>query len=286
MIIAITGKALKGVGLTLAVICAVVPSSFARTQKSETVYDPPSVETIQTFYLDGALQRLLGDHYSDFKRRFESSGHPVHLRNGQIFIDGWKDGAYDKHTAAILFSPAGNLYVAYYNALQLRLDYWGPRGEAMPIPLRIWRKRLPKHITIHRHHPSAAQINARPFGDDGMFDAKEETALTAEQSETIRKIAASIWGNAVTQGIAINPDVIDVILKANSAIRVCSNGFSREPKPPLSLNSQDVLFLLNHADQLIAYNRTVSNDRINQACLVTVAANYRSDLEMASLGIM
>ena len=284
--IAITGKALKGFGLTLAVICAVVPSSFARTQKSEAVYDPPSVETIQTFHLDSELKRLLGDHYSDFKRRFESSGYPVHLRSGQIFIDGWKDGAYDKHAAAILFSPDGNLSVAYYNALQMRLDYWGTRDDAMPIPLRIWRKRFPQHITIRRHPTSAEQINSRQFGDDGLFHSKEETALTAEQSETMRKIAASIWGDAVTQGIAINPDVIDVILKANSAIRVCSNGFSRVPKPPLSLDSQDVLFLINHADQLIAYNKSLYHDRIYQTCIVTVAANYRSDLEMASLGIM
>ena len=284
--IAITGKALKGYGLTLAVICAVVPPSFARTENSQALNDPPALETIQTFHLDSDLKRVLGNHCDDFKRRFESSGHPVHLRTGQIFIDGWKDGAYDKHAAAILFSPAGNLSVAYYNALQMRLDYWGPRDEAMPLPLRIWRKRFPTHITIRRHPTSAEQINSRQFGDDGIFYPKEETALTGEQSETIRKMAASIWGDAVTQGIAINADVIDVILKANSAIRVCSNGFSREPKPPLSLNKPGVLDLITRADQFIAYNMGLHHDRIAQTCIVTVAANYRSDLEMASLGIM
>ncbi|WP_432032936.1 hypothetical protein [Streptomyces antibioticus] len=106
---------------------------------------------------------------------------------------------------------------------------------------------------------------------------------TPEEQAQLREVAAAIWNPELAAGWNMNTDVAAVLSDATGEILRCSQAFALVPKPPGFVPG--IGYLVSYAQQLKNYFLAVRDNRTYRACVVTAAANYRSAVEMASMGI-
>ncbi|MEW2528052.1 hypothetical protein [Streptomyces sp. NPDC047071] len=107
-------------------------------------------------------------------------------------------------------------------------------------------------------------------------------SLPPEEQEQLRQIAAAIWPDQAA-GWDMNTDVADVLSQATGEILRCSEAFALVPRPPAFLPG--LSYLRNYWKQLRDYFLVVKENRTYRICVVNVARNYRTAMEMASMGI-
>ncbi|MER5669241.1 hypothetical protein [Streptomyces mirabilis] len=110
-----------------------------------------------------------------------------------------------------------------------------------------------------------------------------QSDFSPEEEAHLREVAASIWNADLAAGWNMNPDVADVLSQATGEILRCSEAFALVPRPPGFLPG--IGYLLSYWKNLKDYFLVVKDNRTYRACVVTAAANYRSAIEMASMGI-
>ncbi|HEU4413025.1 MAG TPA: hypothetical protein VFS43_47725 [Polyangiaceae bacterium] len=106
---------------------------------------------------------------------------------------------------------------------------------------------------------------------------------TPEEREKLRAVAGAIWTPELAAGWDMNADVADVLSQATESILTCSEAFSLVPKPAGFLPG--LAYLVTNALSLVNYFQAVRGNQTYRPCVVTAAANYRSAIEMASMGI-
>ncbi|MBQ1092840.1 hypothetical protein KBY47_27490 [Streptomyces sp. B93] len=106
---------------------------------------------------------------------------------------------------------------------------------------------------------------------------------TPEEQEQLREIAGAIWTPELAAGWNMNAAVADVLSTATGQILRCSEAFSLVPRPPGFVPGLG--YLVSYWKNLRDYFLAVKDNRTYRACVVTAAANYRSAIEMASMGI-
>ncbi|MEU5536909.1 hypothetical protein [Streptomyces sp. NPDC020362] len=120
--------------------------------------------------------------------------------------------------------------------------------------------------------PAAAGMRAGPLADP-----------TPEEQEHLREVAGAIWTPELAAGWNMNADVADVLSTATGEILKCSEAFALVPRPPGFVPG--IGHLVGHWKNLRDYFLVVKDNRTYRACVVTAAVNYRSAVEMASMGI-
>ncbi|HEX6342507.1 hypothetical protein [Umezawaea sp.] len=106
---------------------------------------------------------------------------------------------------------------------------------------------------------------------------------TPEEQESLRLVAGVIWTPELAAGWNMNSDVADVLSTATGEILRCSERFALVPRPPGFVPG--LLYLVMYARNLYDYFLVVRDNRTYRACVVTAAANYRTAIELASMGI-
>jgi len=106
---------------------------------------------------------------------------------------------------------------------------------------------------------------------------------TPEEQDSLRLVAGVIWTPELAAGWNMNSDVADVISTATGEILRCSERFALVPRPPGFIPG--LLYLVLYARNLYDYFLVVRDNRTYRACVVTAAANYRTAIELASMGI-
>ena len=106
---------------------------------------------------------------------------------------------------------------------------------------------------------------------------------TPEEQAQLREVAGAIWTPELAAGWNMNTDVAAVLSDATGQILRCSEAFALVPKPPGFLPG--IGYLVSYAQQLRNYFLAVRDNRTYRACVVTAAANYRTAVELASMGI-
>ncbi|WP_257234618.1 hypothetical protein [Streptomyces sp. JV178] len=106
---------------------------------------------------------------------------------------------------------------------------------------------------------------------------------TPEEQERLREVAGAIWTPELAAGWNMNTDVANVLSTATGEILRCSEAFALVPRPPGFVPG--VGYLLSYWQNIRDYFRAVRTSRTYRACVVTAAANYRTPIELASMGI-
>ncbi|KAA0940954.1 MULTISPECIES: hypothetical protein [Streptomyces] len=125
--------------------------------------------------------------------------------------------------------------------------------------------------------PVAAAVSAAPQPASG------QSSYTPEEEAHLREVAAAIWNADLAAGWNMNPEVADVLSTATGEILRCSEAFALVPRPAGFVPG--VGYLLSYWKNLKDYFLAVKDNRTYRACVVTASANYRSAIEMASMGI-
>lgn len=113
-------------------------------------------------------------------------------------------------------------------------------------------------------------------------------ALTPEEQERVKATVAAIWNQSIADSLDYNDEVAEVVLKAVKAISECSESI----KKLLIDATSEVAALYLTIPWLLELGRDIAAELVtskvvgsHRACINTAAANWRSPLEMASLGI-
>ncbi|MDQ1040992.1 hypothetical protein QFZ75_007408 [Streptomyces sp. V3I8] len=125
--------------------------------------------------------------------------------------------------------------------------------------------------------PVAAPVSA------AVEPASGQSSYTPEEEAHLREVAAAIWNADLAAGWNMNPEVADVLSTATGEILRCSEAFALVPRPAGFVPG--VGYLLGYWKNLKDYFLAVKDNRTYRACVVTASANYRSAIEMASMGI-
>ncbi|MCX4820257.1 hypothetical protein OG883_10135 [Streptomyces sp. NBC_01142] len=130
-----------------------------------------------------------------------------------------------------------------------------------------------------------AQIGAADRGDAGARPVTlvVQSDPTPEEQAHLREVAGSIWTPQLAAGWNMNAEVEAVLSHVTGEILECSKAFALVPRPPAFFPGPG--YLRSYWKQIRDYFLVVKENRTYRACVVTAAANYRSVIEMASMGI-
>lgn len=106
---------------------------------------------------------------------------------------------------------------------------------------------------------------------------------TPEEQAHLREVAGSVWTPQLAAGWNMNAEVEAVLSQVTGEILECSKAFALVPRPPAFFPGPG--YLRSYWKQVKEYFLVVKENRTYRACVVTAAANYRSAVEMASMGI-
>lgn len=237
----------------------------------------PPAETLVISGADVDLRQALGAAYPAFARNFAVTAHPVALKDGGLFVDGWRTGAPLTHAAAFVHYADGRTFAAYFDEERGEIIYIGD-GPIHPA-LQIWARRFGPalHVT-----PPATRSTSVPSHSSSTVATTAATPTEEDQVE-LRKVAASVWGAGLASGWDMNAEVGDILGTVTNEIMECSAAFSLVPKPVGWVPGWS--YVAKSAVSIVAYVTGVSKDRRYQTCVNGAAVNWRSAIEIASAGI-
>ncbi|MEV8296407.1 hypothetical protein ACFVLG_00565 [Streptomyces rochei] len=131
--------------------------------------------------------------------------------------------------------------------------------------------------------PAAAAAGGPPPGAPVTAQSRAMSDPTPDEQEQLRAVAGAIWTPELAAGWNMNAEVADVLSTATGEILKCSEAFALVPRPAGFVPGLG--YLVNYWKNLRDYFLAVKSDRTYRACVVAAAANYRSPIEMASMGI-
>lgn len=123
----------------------------------------------------------------------------------------------------------------------------------------------------------------RPTTERAAPAATAEADPTPEEQQRLREIAGAIWTPQLAAGWNMNSEVEAVLSTATGEILKCSEAFALVPRPPAFFPGPS--YLRQYWKQIRDYFLVVKENRTYRVCVVATAANYRSAIEMASMGI-
>ncbi|MEU9776418.1 hypothetical protein [Streptomyces sp. NPDC047968] len=136
---------------------------------------------------------------------------------------------------------------------------------------------------------AAALGGAPAAAHPGPAEAAVRTTLvvhadpTPEEQQHLREVAGAIWTPQLAAGWNMNSEVEALLGTATGEILRCSEAFALVPRPPAFFPGPG--YLRQYWKQVRDYFLVVKENRSYRACVVATAANYRSAVEMASMGI-
>ncbi|WP_233337698.1 hypothetical protein ACN3VN_08245 [Xylella fastidiosa] len=277
---------LKGIYALL--LCLIIAPAWANTAKPTQPTQPTLFqEIILEAGIENDLRQILGEHYDTFKNNFEMVANPAHLKDGGIFLDGWKTGQPDKQAAAFVYYPGetGRVYAAYYNGRQL--FHFGVNASQIHPAIQVWTKRFlpPSAVISHAKERSAAEprslIKRRTMSNEP----------SPEEQDKLRQVAASIWQPWIVNYWDMNAAVGNILATVTGEILKCSKQYVKiavlyELLNPVKKPKNPWKLVYKYYKELIRENDKISqqNQRY-QTCIYAAAVNWRSPVEMASAGI-
>lgn len=217
------------------------------------------------------LRSVLGKRYARFEQNFEIAANPVRLKDGGIFLDGWRADHPDTHAAAMVIYEDGRVYVAYVDQAGGRVISWVGGTDARRHPaLLIWLQRFQEHA-VERTGPLSR-----------ISPATGEDIPSPVDQDALRKVAVSIWGNAA-EAWEMNAAVGDVLVIVTDEVMQCSAAIGLVPKPTGNVPSWS--YVSKNALQIVNHVTGISRDRRYRICVVSAARNWRSAVHLASMGL-
>ncbi|WP_244171200.1 hypothetical protein [Xanthomonas populi] len=258
---------------TLLAVCFFSSTGLAWSKSPEP---PPAFqEVIAQTGAENSLRFLLGDHFEKFKGNFTEAANPVRLKDGGIFLDGWREGGADSHAAAFVFYPDGRVYAAYYDREEGQVRYFGNKSARIHPAIEIWAKRFAPPFKV------LSQNDSQRSSQTGTVAAA--SSPTPAEQEEMRKVAAAIWNPSLAARWDMNAEVGDILGAVTKEIMDCSEAFNLVPKPVGWIPGW--AYVAKTAIQITAYLAGLTKDRVYRTCVSAAALNWRSRIEMASAGI-
>jgi hypothetical protein len=240
-----------------------------------TAIEESAAENARVIGAEADLRQLLGERHQAFARNFAINANPVLLKDGAIFVDGWRDKAPLRHAAAFVHYADGRTVAAWFDEDAGQIVYVGKRPVHPAI--LVWARRFGPPI-----HVLSPQATHAPSPQRGADMAASADSPTREDEEELRKVASAIWGGSIVSDWEMNREVGGILGTVTYEIMECSARFSSVPKPIGWVPGW--LYIAKSSVSVVAYITGVSSDRKYKICVSAAALNWRSAIELAAAG--
>lgn len=253
----------------------------------------------ENLYVRNELAATLGHDYQKFLGNFEVYHSPYRLKNAKaVYIEGTKSKSKDASAATIY--DDGRIYVASYDVKNNTVSYF-TNDKSCSTTIH------PAIKVFVSHYPSAKVkiVKKTGFKYIGTSQSCTVKSMVYSQSKIVasdtpkqaatRAVAEKIWNASIADSLDVNEEVGVVVSKAVNAISTCSYNFNLVPKPPTWNDGffvgrtyfikPGLDYIEDYLKEIIPYLAGVKQAPTYQSCIVVTSANYRSELELASLGI-
>ncbi|AIC11060.1 hypothetical protein [Xylella fastidiosa] len=211
------------------------------------------------------------------------------IKDGGIFLDGWKTGQPDKQAAAFVYYPGetGRVYGAYYNGRQI--FHFGVNASQIHPAIQVWTKRFLPPSAVISHTKERSAGDPRSFRRAPVLPKRPYRS----DKDQLRQVAASIWDPSIVNYWNMNTAVGNILATVTVEILKCSEQYAKVPllnnllNPVLKPRWEDRWKLVaQYFKQIIFENYKISQqEKRYQTCIYATAVNWRSPIEMASAGI-
>lgn len=261
-----------------------------------------SIQNVKSIALDSTvqsqLQIVLAQDYSNFYNNFEEYAAPYKLKTANALYYEGRTRDSTAYSAATIYED-GRIFAATFDKNNNTLKYFtndASCSKSLHPTIQVFLKQFnnPKIIYANANKNSILKFNVNQKTDCSSYvvapsfksgtQTQARVASVSDQ-EAAKTIATNIWGASVANSWDYNAEVGVVLSQAVQAISTCSANFSLVPKPPGYGAAPGLSYIGKYFTNIIAYITGVKQQPTYKTCIVTVAASYRSAMEMASLGI-
>ena len=253
-------------------------------------------------HIQNELAAVLGEDYIKFSKNFEVLSTPYKLKMAKAIYSEGRTKAGSDASAMTLYAD-GRIYAAHYNSQKHTVRYFTNDKSCSTV----------LHPTIQvfiKHYPNVkvefvnSNNSVLRYNDGNGLGCSSPTSRTVQTypiapdnpaQAAAREVASKIWTQSIANSLDMNNDVGVVISNTVKSILACSANFNLGPKP---LGVGDIIpgtsyfikpgldYLKDYFYEIIPYLAGLSGAQpVYKACINVAAANNRSALEMASLGI-
>lgn len=258
-----------------------------------------SIYAIKDDYnIQKTLSNVLGkNEYNKFINNFQDYSEPYKLKKeNALYIEGRKHNTRDS-SAAVIYSD-GRVFTATYDAKNNHLTYFTNDqscSEDLHPAIKVFLKQFNKKSVdytivnnkLNLKYNSGLDKKCAIYQPQKKNKKYELNASSENMSnqQMAQKIAASIWGESIAMSWDYNEDVGVVLSKAVNSMTQCSANLSLLPKIPTYGSAPGLMYLGMYFPKIIAYITGIKSYPTYIACISSTALNYRTQMEMASLGI-
>jgi len=218
-----------------------------------------------------------------------------------IYSEGRTKAGSD--ASAMTLYADGRIYAAHYNSQKHTVRYFTNDKSCSTVlhpTIQVFTKHYPNvKVEFISSNNSVLKYNGgNGLGCSSPTSRTVQTYAIASDNPAqaaAREVASKIWTQSIANSLDMNNDVGVVISNTVKSILACSANFNLVPKPPCV---GDIIpgtsyfikpgldYLKDYFYEIIPYLAGLSGAQpVYKACINVAAANNRSALEMASLGI-
>ncbi len=298
------GKIMKYKSLCLALLLSVPTFSFAGNLNLDPyLANPAALSKIDSnSHIQNELASILGGDYIKFSKNFEVLATPYKLKTAKAIYSEGRTKVGNDASAMTLYAD-GRIYAAHYNSQKNTVRYFTNDKSCSTVlhpTIQVFIKHYPNaKVEFANSNNSVLKYNGgNGFGCSSSTSRSTQVYAVASDNPTqaaAREVASNIWTQSIADSLDMNEEVGIVISNTVKSILTCSANFNLVPKPPgvgdpipgtKYFIQPGLKYLKDYFSEIIPYLAGLSGDQpVYRACINTAAANNRTALELASLGI-
>jgi len=245
--------------------------------------------------IQSQLRIVLGQDYSKFYQNIETYASPYKLKTANALYYEGRNKEATAYSAATIYED-GRIFAATFDQENNILKYFTNDASCttdLHPTIKAFSKQFitPKIVYANSNNNSILRFNINQKSNCSSYitpstqlQSKIKSRAFGNQ-EAARNVATDIWNASIANSWDYNEEIGVVLSQAINAIKTCSANFNLVPKPPGYGSAPGLKYIGKYFTNILAYITGVKTQPIYRTCIVTVAASYRTAMQLASLGI-
>ena len=257
----------------------------------ETVEHIASDTTIQS-----QLRIVLGRDYSKFSKNIETYASPYKLKTASALYYEGRNKESTAYSAATVYED-GRIFSATFDQKNNLLKYFTNDASCttdLHPTIKAFSKQFitPKIVYVSSKKNPSLKFNINQKNNCSNYilqftkpQKRLQTRDAFNNEEAAKKIATDIWGASIANSWDYEAQVGVVLSQAINDIQTFSADFNLVPKPSGYESHPGLVYIGKHFTNILAYITAVKEQPTYKTHIDTVAVNYRTAMQIASLEI-
>lgn len=257
-------------------------------------------KTIENISADTIIQSqlriVLGQDYSKFSQNIETYASPYKLKTANALYYEGRNKESTAYSAATIYED-GRMFAATFYKKNNILKYFTNDASCttdLHPTIKAFSKQFitPKIVYVNSKKNPILKFNINQKSNCSNYimlftkpQRRLQTSDAFNNQEAAKKIATDIWGASIANSWDYEAQVGVVLSQAINDIQNFSANFSLVSKPPSYESKPGLAYIGKHFTNILTYITAVKEQPTYKIHIDTIAVNYRTAMQIASLEI-